>query len=84
MKLSIETPFNLIIDEFQEFFNVAPAVYSEMQHYWDINKDKSRINLLLSGSVQSLMYTRHSKVQKNLYLAEQPTPCVFLRSVHLY
>lgn len=56
MKLSIETPFNLIIDEFQEFLNVTPAVYSEMQHYWDINKDKSRINLLLSGSVQSLMH----------------------------
>lgn len=48
-------PFNLIIDEFQEFFNINPSIYSEMQHYWDINKDKSRMNLLLSGSVYSLM-----------------------------
>ena len=67
MKLSIETPFNLIIDEFQEFFNVAPAVYSEMQHYWDINKDKSRINLLLSGSVQSLMYKIFQSTKEPLF-----------------
>lgn len=55
MEYSATHPFNLIIDEFQEFFNINPAIYSEMQHYWDVNKDKSRINLLLSGSVYSLM-----------------------------
>ena len=55
MEYSTTHPFNLIIDEFQEFFNINPAIYSEMQHYWDVNKDKSRINLLLSGSVYSLM-----------------------------
>jgi AAA+ ATPase superfamily predicted ATPase len=31
MQLSIEREFHLIIDEFQEFFNVNPAVYSDMQ-----------------------------------------------------
>lgn len=56
MKLSIEKPFNLIIDEFQEFYNVNPSVYSDMQKIWDLNKDKSKINLLLSGSVYSLMH----------------------------
>lgn len=56
MELSKERSFNLIIDEFQEFFTVAPSVYSDMQHYWDVNKDRSRINLLLSGSVHSLMH----------------------------
>lgn len=56
MELSKTRTFNLIIDEFQEFFNIAPAVYSDMQHYWDLNKDESKINLLLSGSVNSLMH----------------------------
>lgn len=63
MELSKSRPFNLIIDEFQEFYNVAPAVYSDVQHYWDIHKDQSRINLLLSGSVHSLMHKifQHAK-----------------------
>lgn len=56
MELSKSRAFNLIIDEFQEFFTVAPSVYSDMQHHWDLNKDESKINLLLSGSVYSLMH----------------------------
>jgi len=56
MELSKERPFNLIIDEFQEFYSVAPSVYSDMQHYWDLHKDQSKMNLLLSGSVHSLMH----------------------------
>ncbi len=56
MQLSKSQAFNLIIDEFQEFFTVAPSAYSDMQHHWDVNKDESKINLLLSGSVYSLMY----------------------------
>ena len=56
MQLSAERSFNLIIDECQEFMNVNPSVYGEMQHYWDLNKDKSRINLIVCGSVFSLMH----------------------------
>ncbi len=56
MALSKSQSFNLIIDEFQEFYTVAPSVYSDMQHHWDLNKDKSKMNLLLSGSVYSLMH----------------------------
>lgn len=56
MILSKNQSFNLIIDEFQEFFTVAPSVYSDMQNHWDYNKDESKMNLLLSGSVNSLMH----------------------------
>lgn len=56
MEYSKNTPFNLIIDEFQEFFHIAPSVYSEMQHYWDVNKNESKINLIVCGSVFSLMH----------------------------
>jgi AAA+ ATPase superfamily predicted ATPase len=56
MQISAEKHFTLIIDEFQEFLNINPSVYSEMQHYWDLHKDKSRINLIVCGSVFSLMH----------------------------
>lgn len=55
MDLSATIPFILIIDEFQEFININASVYSEMQHIWDSKKDKSRINLILCGSVYTLM-----------------------------
>lgn len=48
-------PFTLVIDEFQEFIQVNPSVYSEMQDLWDRYKRKSRMNLVLTGSVYSLM-----------------------------
>ena len=35
MKLSIERPITLFIDEFQEFFKVNKSVYSDMQRIWD-------------------------------------------------
>lgn len=56
MILSQERAFTLIIDEFQEFFKVAPSAYSDIQHYWDIYKEKSKINIIVCGSVYSLMH----------------------------
>lgn len=55
MKLSQTRPFTLIIDEFQEFVRVNPAVFSEIQREWDLNKRDSRLNLIISGSVFTLM-----------------------------
>lgn len=55
MDLSRSMHFTLVIDEFQEFSTINPAVYSEMQHIWDSNKNDSRINLILCGSIYSLM-----------------------------
>ena len=55
MDLSKNKQFTLIIDEFQEFKNINPSVYSEMQNVWDKIKDESKINLILCGSIYSLM-----------------------------
>ncbi len=55
MELSQNTAFTLIIDEFQEFYTINPAVYSEIQNIWDRNKNKSHLNLILCGSVYSMM-----------------------------
>ena len=55
MDLSKNRHFTLIIDEFQEFKNINSAIYSEMQHVWDKNKDTGKMNLILCGSIYSLM-----------------------------
>lgn len=47
--------FTLIIDEFQEFESVNPALFSDIQNLWDQYKDKARINFIACGSIYSLM-----------------------------
>ena len=55
MKLSHERHFTVMIDEFQEFFRVNPSVYSDMQRIWDLHKNGSKLNLIVCGSVNTLM-----------------------------
>ena len=55
MELASSKPFNLIIDEFQEFYNINASIYSDMQNIWDAYRKKSRMNLVVSGSIYSLM-----------------------------
>ena len=45
----------VIIDEFQEFITINPAVYSEIQSLWDQHKSICKLNLICIGSVYSLM-----------------------------
>lgn len=46
----------VIIDEFQEFYQINPAVYSEMQNLWDSYKKESKMFLITVGSIYSLMH----------------------------
>ena len=55
MELATTKPFTLVIDEFQEFLQINDSIYSDMQNIWDNYKDSSRMNLVLSGSIYSLM-----------------------------
>ena len=55
LHLSETRPFTLIIDEFQNFQKVNPTVFSNMQRDWDLHKSKSHLNLIISGSVFTLM-----------------------------
>jgi AAA+ ATPase superfamily predicted ATPase len=55
MELATTEPFTLIIDEFQEFLQINSSIYSDMQNIWDSYKDNSKMNLVLSGSIYSLM-----------------------------
>ena len=67
VQLSYEQNITLIIDEFQEFFTVNPSVYSDMQRIWDLHKDKARLNLIVSGSVISLMYKIFENYKEPLF-----------------
>jgi len=35
MEIATNKAFNLVIDEFQEFYNINESVYSDMQNIWD-------------------------------------------------
>src|SRR5574344_931500 len=55
MQISQSRSFTLIIDEFQEFLSINNTIYSDMQNIWDSYKDSTKLNLILSGSIYSLM-----------------------------
>lgn len=45
----------LVIDEFQEFMSINPSIFSDLQNLWDSYRSGTRMNLVLSGSVMSMM-----------------------------
>lgn len=55
MDLSKARSFTLFIDEFQNFARVNPSVFSDMQKIWDLQHAASKINLIVCGSVYSMM-----------------------------
>lgn len=55
MELSQTRHIVLFIDEFQDFYRVNPSIYSDMQNIWDSYKNKAHINLIVAGSVNTLM-----------------------------
>jgi AAA+ ATPase superfamily predicted ATPase len=67
MEMGTQKSFNLIIDEFQEFCNINESVYSDMQNLWDMYRKKTKINLILSGSVYSLMHKIFQNSEEPLF-----------------
>ncbi len=67
MGLSKTIPFNLVIDEFQEFFYINPSIYSGMQDVWDRYKDATHVNFIASGSVYTLMHRIFMEYREPLY-----------------
>jgi len=47
--------FTFVIDEFQELAKANDVIMSQMQNLWDTYKSTSRINLIVCGSVHSMM-----------------------------
>ncbi len=55
MKYGENHHYTLIIDEFQNLLGINAAIPSEIQDIWDRNKDKTQVNLVLCGSIYSMM-----------------------------
>lgn len=67
MELGKREKYNLVIDEFQEFFYINPEIYSRMQDIWDRNRKDSHVNLIVSGSVYTLMNKIFRDYREPLY-----------------
>jgi AAA+ ATPase superfamily predicted ATPase len=67
LDLSRRERFTLIIDEFQEFLNINPAVFSEIQKLWDLNRSQCRMNLICIGSIYSLMHRIFEEAKEPLF-----------------
>lgn len=59
--------YNLVIDEFQEFYYINPSIYSRMQDIWDRYKDVTFVNFVASGSVYTLMNQIFMDAREPLY-----------------
>jgi len=46
----------IVMDEFQNFHYVDPAVFSIWQKYWDEYQDKIKGHIIVIGSIQTLMH----------------------------
>lgn len=54
-EISKKDLLNIVFDEFQNFKFVDPSVFSVLQKHWDLNYKESKLNLILVGSVITLM-----------------------------
>ena len=67
MQIAKQQPITLFIDEFQEFLRINASIYSDMQRIWDLHKNEARINLIVGGSVQSLIHKIFESNKEPLY-----------------
>lgn len=67
VEVSKQQPITLMIDEFQDFNRVNSAIFSKMQKIWDLNKNESHINLIVCGSVYSMMTKLFRDHKESLY-----------------
>lgn len=67
MQESLSRRFTLVIDEFQNFSDVNPAVFSDIQNHWDKGRLEGHMNFIVSGSVYSLMTKLFKDKKEPLY-----------------
>ena len=67
LKHSVEHPITVVVDEFQEFLKVNKSIFSAMQHHWDVYQGRAKLNLIVSGSVYTLMQKIFLSRKASLY-----------------
>lgn len=55
MRESVNRHFTVVLDEFQTLYKINSAIFSEIQDLWDRYHTESKLNLIVSGSIQYLM-----------------------------
>jgi AAA+ ATPase superfamily predicted ATPase len=84
---AINEHYTLIIDEFQEFENVNPSIFSDIQNLWDTYKDKVKINFIVSGSIFSMMIKIFENKKEPLFgrltskMTIQPFPVSIIKDI---
>lgn len=59
--------FTLVLDEFQNLSHARESLFSDIQNVWDANKEDSRINLVICGSIYSKMKKIFDDKEEPLY-----------------
>ena len=77
LELAAERPLTVVIDEFQDFLRVNPAIFSEMQREWDELSGRAKINLVVTGSVNTMMNKIFKERKEPLY--GRDTDCITVR-----
>ena len=67
LKYGNDKPYVLIIDEFQEFYNINKSVYSDIQNIWDRYKFNTKVHVIFIGSIYSLMIKIFQNSKEPLY-----------------
>ena len=62
-----ESHFTLVLDEFQNFLKVNPAIPSHIQDIWDRYHEKSKVNMVACGSIYSMMHRIFDNEDEPLY-----------------
>ena len=60
-------PMVLVIDEFQNLETLEPSFFGELQKYWDRRRKKTRMLLVLTGSVATAMREITENINAPLY-----------------
>lgn len=67
----------IVFDEFQTLYKINPAIFDDIQNIWDRYKGNAKINLIVLGSIQSLMKRIFEEKSEPLY--GRPTSKLVLR-----
>lgn len=67
MKYSQDHPITLFIDEFQDFLRVNKSIFSDMQRIWNLYQENSKMNLIVGGSIYSLLTKLFKDEKEPLY-----------------
>ena len=73
MEAGVNRKFTLVIDEFQNFDEVNPSVFSDIQKIWDKYRLNTHVNMIVSGSVYSLMTKLFKNKKEPLYGRDDKT-----------